>query len=58
MPNVSSWEALMTLGGALGAACVLYNTIGLVLYAFHIENPAAPHSDDIVVPDYTVVSND
>jgi hypothetical protein len=50
LPNVSSQEALLTLGGVLFGIFTFYQTF---IKAFAPVNPALSHHTDCVVPDYS-----
>lgn len=50
LPNTSSQEALLTLGGVLFGIFAFYQ---VVVKNFTKENPALSHATDCVVPDYS-----
>lgn len=50
LPNVSSNEALWTLGGVLFGIFTFYQTF---IKTFAPVNPALGHYHDVVVPDYS-----
>jgi hypothetical protein len=54
LPNTSSREALMTLGGVLSVFALFYQSLKL----FSTDgNPALKHATDCVVPDYSKLEN-